>query len=176
MNEIVKKNGIFFGVVTGVISVLITTLIYIIDLSWFTSFWMLIVMLAIYIVIACVMLSKTKKELNGLMTFKQGFTTYFLSAVIGILISVVFNIVLFNFVDPGARETIKELSLESAVSMMEKFGAPQEEINKTILKMQDTDQFETVELLKGSIFSMLFSAVFGLIFAAIFKSKSPNRE
>lgn len=176
MNEIVKKNGIFFGIVSGVISVLITTLVYIIDLKWFTSFWMLFVMLVIYIVIACVMLSKTKKELNGIMTFKQGFTTYFLSAVIGILISTAFNIVLFNFVDPGARETIKELSLESAVSMMEKFGAPQAEINKTIEKMQESDQFETVQLLKGSVFSMLFSAVFGLIFAAIFKSKSPNRD
>lgn len=176
MNETVKKNGIFFGVLSGVLSVLITTLVYIVDLSWFTSFWMLLFMLAFYIVIACVMLSKTKKELGGTMTFKQGFTTYFLSAVIGILISTAFNIILFNFVDPGARETIKELSIESAVSMMEKFGAPQSEIDKTIKGMQETDQFETMQQLKGLAFSMLFSAVFGLIFAAIFKSKSPNRE
>lgn len=176
MNEIVKKNGIFFGIISGVVSVLITTLIYVIDLSLFASFWTLLVMLACYIVIACIMLSKTKKELDGQMTFKQGFTTYFLSAVIGVAISVGFNIILFNFIDPGVKETIKDISIESAVNMMEKFGAPQSEINKAIEEMQKKDQFATAELLKGSVFSILFSALFGLIFAAIFKSKSPNRE
>lgn len=175
MNEIVKKNGIFFGIITSVISILITTLIYIIDMSLFTSIWLGLGLIVFYIVIGCIMLSKTKKELGGTMTFKQGFTTYFLSAVIAIIISTLFNVLLFNFIDPGARETIKELSLESAVSMMEKFGTPQAEINKAIEKMQNTDQFETFELIKGSVFSILFSSIFALILAAIFKSKSPNR-
>lgn len=176
MNEIVKKNGIFFGVLGGVLSVLISTVVYIVDLSWFTSMWMMLFLLVYSIVYTSIMLTKTKKDLGGFMTFKQGFTTYFISALISILISTAFNILLFNFIDPGARETIKELSIESAVSMMEKFGAPQSEIDKAVQGMQDQDQFETFQQMKGMIFTLLFSTVFGLIFAAIFKSKSPNRE
>ncbi len=175
MNEIVKKNGIFFGVVTGVISVLITTFIYIVDLSLFSSMWLGLGLIAFYITIGCIMLVKTKKDLKGVMTFKEAFTTYFISALIGIAISVAFNIVLFNFVDPEVKETIRELSIKSAVKMMEKFGAPSSEINKAVQKMQETDQFSISELLKGSVFSMVFSAVFGLILAAIFKSKSSNK-
>ena len=33
-------------------------------------------------------LEKTKKELSGIFPFKDAFTTYFISAVIGILISI----------------------------------------------------------------------------------------
>jgi Flp pilus assembly pilin Flp len=40
MNEIIKKNGIKFGVIAGAIAVLITAGIYIIDLKLFTAWWL----------------------------------------------------------------------------------------------------------------------------------------
>ena len=76
MNEIIKKNGINFGIITGVISVLITSSVYIIDLSLMTKWWLGLSILAIYIVVGCVLLSKTRKDLGGYMSFKEGFTTY----------------------------------------------------------------------------------------------------
>ena len=175
MNEIVKKNGITYGIITGVVSVLITTLIYTIDLKLFTSWWVGVLSIIAYIVIGSILLSKTKKELKGVFPFKEAFTTYFISAVIGIIISVAFNIVLFNFIDPSAKETIKELTIQYAVEMLEKFGTPSSAINEAVKEMEKSDQFSTFELLKGSIFSIAFSAVFGLILAAIFKSKNTNQ-
>lgn len=172
MNEIIKKNGISYGIVTGVVSALITTLIYSIDLKLFTSMWVGFISIAIYITIGVVLLSKTKKELKGIFPFKDAFTTYFISAVIGILISVVFNIILFNFIDPSAKETIKELSIKYAVEMMEKFNTPSSAINEAVKKLEENDQFSIIELLKGSVFSIVFSALFGLLLALIFKSKS----
>jgi Protein of unknown function (DUF4199) len=176
MNEIVKKNGINFGIITGVVSILITTLMYSIDLSLFTSVWVGLSLIVFYIIIGVVLLSKTKKELGGIFSFKDAFTTYFISAVVGILISVVFNIILFNFIDPSAKDAIKELSIKSTVEMMEKFDAPSATINDTIKKLQESDQFSPFEQLKGSVFSMIFSAVFGIILAAIFKSKPAYKE
>ena len=87
MNEIIKKNGINFGVITGVLSVLITTSIYIVDLALMTKWWLGISILVVYIIIGCVLLVKTKKDLGGYMSFKEGFTVYFISALIGIVIS-----------------------------------------------------------------------------------------
>jgi len=173
MNDIIKKNGVAFGFLTGLCSVLITTLIYIIDLKLFTSFWLGIINKGIYLSIGIFLLVKTKKELKSIFSFKDAFTTYFISAVIGIVITVIFNIILFNFIDPGAKVTIKELTIKFAVEMMEKFNAPTDTVNQAIKEMQKEDQFSIVQLLKGSIFSVLFSAVLGLILAAIFKSKSP---
>ncbi len=175
MNEIIKKNGITFGIITGVISILITGFIYLVDIKLFTAWWLGIVSIIIYLAIGIYLLMKTRKELGGVFSFKDAFTTYFISAVVGIAISVIFNILLFNYIDPSLKETVQELSIESAVNMMKKFGTPTSEIKKAVQGMSETNQFETFNQLKGSAFSIIFSAIFGLILAAIFKSKPKDQ-
>jgi hypothetical protein len=91
------------------------------------------------------------------------------------LISVAFNILLFNFIDPSAKESIKEVSIKYAVQMMEKFSTPSSAINEAVKKMQESDPYSPLELLKGSAFTIIFSALFGLLLALIFKSK-PTQE
>ena len=175
MNEIIKKNGVSFGIITGVVSALITTAIYLIDLNLFIKWWLGIIIFLIYITIGIVLLSKTKKELKGIFSFKEAFTTYFISAVIGILISVGFNILLFNVIDPSVKDTLNEITIKYTVETMEKFGAPSSAINEAVKKMQESSPYSTLELIKGSAFSIAGSALFGLLLALIFKSK-PTQE
>ena len=63
MNEIIKKNGVSYGIITGIVSVLITTAIYSIDLNLFVKWWLGIIIFLVYIIIGIVLLSKTKKEI-----------------------------------------------------------------------------------------------------------------
>lgn len=174
MNEIIKKNGITFGVITGLVSILTTTLIYSIDLNLFTSWWIGLLNIFVYLAIGIILLSKTKKEIGNFFTFKNAFTTYFISIVIGIALAVTFNIILFNVVDPGAKDTIKELTIKFAVQMLEKFNTPTKVINKAVQEMQAVDQFSIGQLIKGGLFNIAFGSVFGLVLAAIFKSKTPQ--
>jgi hypothetical protein len=176
MNEIIKKNGIKFGLIAGVFSVLMTAGIYIVDLKLFTAWWLGFSSILIYIGIGIALMITTKKALHNIYSFKDAFTTYFIYAIIGILISLIFNILLFNVIDPSAKETVKELSIEAAVKMMQKFGTPTSVIKEAIEKMEDTNQFDVLELIKGSITSLIVSAIFGVIFAAIFKSKPSHQE
>lgn len=175
MNEIIKKNGITFGIITGVISIIITAFIYLVDIKLFTAWWIGLASIAIYLAIGIYLLSKTRKELGGVFSFKEAFTTYFISAIIGIAISVIFNILLFNVIDPSLKDTVQELSVESAVTMMKKFGTPTSEIKKAVENMTKSNQFETLNQIKGAAFSIIFSAIFGLILAAIFKSKPKDQ-
>jgi len=175
MNEIIKKNGVSFGVMTGVLSALITAAIYAIDLNLFVKWWLGIIIILVYLIIGIVLLSKTKKELKGIFTFKEAFTTYFISAVIGIVISVGFNILLFNVIDPSAKDTINEIVIKYTAETMQKFGAPSVAVNEAIKKMQENNPYSTIELLKSSVFSIGGSALFGLLLALIFKSK-PSQE
>jgi hypothetical protein len=172
INEIIKRNGVTFGILSGIVSALITATIYAVDLNLFVSWWIGVVSILIYLVLGIVLLSKTKKEMNGLFVFKDAFTTYFISAVIGIVIGTAFNILLFNVIDPSAQDTLKEITIKNAVAMMQKFNSPAAAINEMIAKMKENNPYSVVELLKGSIFSMVFSAIIGLIMAAFFKSKS----
>lgn len=171
INEIIKKNAFPFGVITGIGSVLITTLIYVIDLELFTAWWVSLVSATFYIAIAVILLSKTKKEFKGVFTFKDAFTTYFICALIGIVISVTFNIVLFNFIDPSAKETIKEITTKYLISTLQKFNTPADSINEAVKNLQENDQFSISGLLKGSLNYIVINSVFGLILAAFFKNK-----
>lgn len=174
MNEIVKKNAIQFGLISGLIAIVIGTLMYL-NLELYGSMWIGLALIAFYVGFGIYLLSKTKKQLAGNYSFKEAFTTYFVYALIGIVISTLFNIVLYNFVDPGAKETLKEISIKSAVSMMEKFNTPSAVIKESIAKMETQDQFSFGSQIQGSLMSILISAIIGLILAAIFKSKSSNQ-
>ena len=172
INEIIKKNGITYGVIIGAILSLITAFMYAIDIELFIAWWTTLLSFSVFIIIPIIMLSKTKKELNGIFPFKDAFTTYFISAVIGVLISVAFKIVLFNFIDPAVKDTLLDLTIKYLISTSEKFGVPASSLNETISKLRETDPYSIVEQLKGSIFVIFFSSIFGLILAAFFKSKS----
>jgi hypothetical protein len=175
MNEIVKKNGITFGLISGLISVLITASIYAINLEFFTKWWLGIITIAISLTLSIMLMVKTKKEVKEEFTFKNAFTTYFIYTVIGILISVIFNIVLFNFIDTDAKETIKELTIRFSMEIMERFNTPKEIMVESLKNMETQDQFGIASQIKGLFFSIAISSVFGLILAAIFKSKNTNQ-
>ena len=152
MNEIIKKNGITFGIILGLFSVLFTTAIYSIDLQLFTSWWIGIVSIIIAITIGVVLVSKTKKQMGGNISFKEAFTVYFIAAVIGSFISTVFYYILFNFIDTQAKETIKEITLKYTADMMEKFGAPAASVNEAMQKLAETDKkYTPAEGLKNEI-------------------------
>jgi hypothetical protein len=175
MNKIIKKNGIKFGIINGLVSVLITSYAYIFDLELFGSFWLLLFIIVFYIILNTVLLLTTKKELNNNFTFKEAFTTYFICLVIGVSISVVFNILLFNVIDTGLGEEVKEVSIKTTTNLMEKFGAKESDIRDAIVKINETDNYSVLAQIRGFFTNLTVSSIFGLIFALIFKSK-PKEE
>lgn len=172
MNEIIKKNGVNFGIILGLFSILFLTTIYVINLELFTSWWLGLFSIAVSITIGFVLVSKTKKQLNGNITFKEAFSVYFLAAVIGTFLSTAYNYILFNFIDPQAKETIKEITMKYTAEMLQKFGSPAEAVNETMRKIAETDNYSLGNMLFGFAIALVFQAIFGLILAAIFKSKS----
>lgn len=174
MNPAIKKNGTTYGIILGVIGVLNATLVYAFHL--YTAWWVSILGLVISIVIYCVMLSKTKKEMGGVFSFKDAFTTFFLASVLAILIGTIYNVVLYNFVDPGAKEIVKEESIKATVSIMEKFDAPAASINEAVAKLEKEDQFSISSLLTNAVIGLAVSCVIGLILALIFKSRPTYKE
>ena len=176
MNEIIKKNGVTFGFIFGLFSVLLTTTIYTVDLKLIISAWIGIVSVIISITIGVILIIKTKKQLSNIISFKDAFTVYFIAAAIGSTISTIFYYVLFNLIDPQAKETIKEVTLKYTTEIMEKLGAPAASTNEAMRKLAETDNYSLGNLAMGLAFSLVFSALFGLILAAIFKSKSPSSQ
>ncbi len=174
MEKSLRSIAINYGLYIGLILAAFTIVSYAIDITLLTTWWIGIILLITIIVLGIISVAKAKKSLGGFISFKQAFTAWFTTIVVGLIISTVVNIVLFNVIDPGAAETIKQASIEASVSMMEKFGAPQTEIDKAIAGIEDQNQFEIVTLLKSLAWQFLFYAIIGLIIAAVMKKSDPD--
>ncbi len=171
MESPAKKISTAYGVYLGIALVLITVLTYAFNLALFTKWWFGITLIIFSVILASISVKKAKKASTSLFTFKDAFGSYFLTIFIGTLISLIFGIILFNLIDPEAAEKLTELIMESTRSMMERFGAPEAQINEALRKMQEDNQFSLVNQLKGYGFQLVLYAIFGLIISLIFREK-----
>lgn len=176
MEKSLKSLAINYGLYLGLILSASTIIAYVVNLELFTKWWFGIILLIVILTFGIVSTAKAKGVLQGFISFKQAFSSFFITVAIGLIISTVVSIVIFNFVDPEAAEVVKEATIQASVSMMENFGAPQEAINQTVAEMQKTNQFGMATLAKSLAWQLLFYAVIGLIVAAVMKKKDPNAE
>jgi hypothetical protein len=177
MNEIIKKNGIKFGVISAIISIVVTVLMYAIDINLFANSYIGFGLAFFYLILGIYVVSTTKKEMNGTINFKEAFTTYFIYSVIGIVIANIFNYILFNFIDPAAKEQILEITIRKTVEIFEKFDTPKDIVKETIKGLKENgDQYTIANIIKGSAFAIVFSSVIGMIVSAVMKSKTTYNE
>ena len=171
MNEILKSNGVKYGVIWSIIYILYTTILYVLGpLNLIQPQKYLTIL--IYITLGVIVITVTKKTLNNLITFKEAFTVFFITSVIGLGISTIYDIILFNLIDPGIKEPIKEYLLNEGIKGMKAFGVKTEDLKKFADEIKNNDTFSIMNILIGYVQHLLFASIFGLILAAIFKSKT----
>lgn len=174
MDKSIKSTGSNYGVYLGIILSLITVLIYAIDMSLFTKWWFGILNFLVLLVVSIMAVVKVKSLKSTYFTFREAFSTYFITVVIGTLISSAVSLLLFNVIDPQAAEQLMELTVEATREMMGKFGVPESDIQEAVKEMEKTNQFSPGNYLTGYIFSLAIYAVVGLIVGLIFKEKNPE--
>jgi tetrahydromethanopterin S-methyltransferase subunit F len=84
------------------------------------------------------------------------------------------SFLIFNVIDTGAAETLKQKTIEQTVQMMEGFNAPVDAIDKTVEQMESQNQFGIVGILKSLAFQLVLFSIIGLIAAAAMKKNNPD--
>lgn len=168
-----KKNSINHGVILGLMLALSTTIIYAFNTELFTKWWVSILNLLLVVVMGIIATAKSKGILGGYMSFKQAFSSYFITSAIGLAISTAAGILIFNIVDPELAQYLNERIMEISQEFMVKMGTPQTEIDKAMAELGETDNFSLVNLGKSYFSSLVFQAVLGLLIGLIFKKKDP---
>jgi hypothetical protein len=174
MEQSMKSSAINYGLYLGGFTALITVIFYAIDITKMVNFWIGITLFLVVIAFGIVSTAKSKSINNGFLTFKEAFTSYFITVIIGLVISLVLNFILFNLVDPEAAEAIKEKSIEYSIQMMEGFGAPAETIAEQVEEMEAQNQYAIGSLIQGLLIQTVLYSVIGLIVAAIMKKSNPD--
>lgn len=174
MNSVVQSTATKYGLIAAAINIGWLMIAYLLDLSLlvnpFAGIAIWIVGLIVYILSAY----QVKKQLGGFVTFKNAFAAFILAYIINALISLIFTIVLFNFIDTGAREEVMDLTISKSVEMFENFGMSEADIDETISQMETQDNFSLGSQLQGLLTGIVIYAIIGLIVAAIIKKNPPE--
>lgn len=172
MNEILKKNGVQFGFIIGFFAILLPIITYASGQPLYKNGYLGASVYVVYWTIRIIQANKTKKDLgNQTVSLKDIFTTLLISTTIGIIISTGFNYVFYNFIATELKIDLNEFMNLKQVEIQQVFNKGK--IDKQMI--MGTDNFEISILLRGAVFSILFSSIFNLILAAIFKSKTSNQ-
>ena len=169
--SIAVNNGLYLGGILALISVLI----YAVNLDLFTEWWLGIILFLVVVVYGVLTDIKSRTSLGGFISFKQAFTSYFITIAIGTLIATIVGIAIFTFIDPEAATYLNEQILLLTKQTMERFGMPQEAMQAALYEAAKKDNFSLGMQSQAFVFRLAFYAVIGLIVALIVK-KTNNKE
>lgn len=175
MNQDMKKIIQNYGLIVAGIGILYTAIAYLTgNPGLFTVWYLGLGVGVIGIVIQIVGVTKYRSSQGGFMSFKDGFTIYFMTALLATVLSTLFSMLIFNVVDTQFADLVNNEILEATISRMEGFGTPEEVIKQTIEKMEESGgQFTLMNQLKSLAYAMIFNAIIALIVAAFTKKNRP---
>jgi Protein of unknown function (DUF4199) len=172
--EALRKNAINYGMFLGLFLIVIYTIVYAVDISLFTNSWVGIINMMVITGFGIYATTKFKKGNANFISFKEAFSSFIITVIIGSLIYTLFFIVLLNFIDTEAKTIITDNVIKYTVDMMQKFGGKAADINKIIKDMKDSDSFGIIGQLKGFAYSIVLYSIIGLITALIIKKEKPQ--
>ena len=171
MNEIIKKNGINFGIIIGLIAIIKELLNYGLGSTFYKSPVAGITFGLIFWIVRIFQANDTKKKMGNIISLKECFTTLLISTSLGIFISLVFNFVFYNFIVHDFKLVFNDFMNESMLQLYKIMGKSTSELKEIALN----DNFSIINLIKGGLFSIVVSSFFNLIVSAIFKSKPKDQ-
>jgi len=110
---------------------------------------------------------------GGWMSYGTSVWLMFRVCMLGSLLSVAFMGLLYNVIDKGLDERMKEITLEQMEQMLEKFDVPSEQIEEQMEAIEERDFSQTPRAL---ITSWMISVVFGLFLALIASAFTKKNE
>ncbi|MFD0989602.1 DUF4199 domain-containing protein [Mariniflexile jejuense] len=176
MEKSLKSIATNYGLYLGILLALLTVISYAINIELLTYTWYGIFILIAIVAFGIVSVAKIKQAQNGFASFKESFSAYFITVLIGLIISTVVSYLIFNFIDTEAAGILKEKTVEKTVQMMKSFNAPNEAIAEAVEKIESQNQFSIGGILKGLAAYLVFFSVIGLIVAAAMKKSKPDTE
>lgn len=169
-----KDHALKSGVIMGVLGILISLVVYIIDPLLMIKWWFSLFSLVLFIALVTYYGMQYRELTGGYLSFKKAYIYSFLAFVVAGILGLVFNIFLFHVIDPDLPEMISDAIVEQTVEMMEGFGANQEVIDQAIEDADTAASFTLMGQIKSFGMVLIFYALMSLISGAIVKRKEPK--
>lgn len=165
------------GVITGLILVVITFLLYFINYELLATSWIGFLTFAIYCGLVIFFGIAYRKEVGGFMNFGNAFQFAFVSLIVILVITTLGNFLLFLVLDPGLGQRMADLTLENTMKMMDSFGAgemPADQMDE--MRNGMVEAYTPWGMIKGAGIALVIYAILALILAAIIKKKDKSLD
>ena len=167
--------GIRNGVIAGLITVIITLILYFVNPSLILSG----VSTALFVVVIILMVMAglaVKRSNGGFLSFKDGFLSGFVTFAVYAIISGLFTYILYNFIGTDLADLTKEKTIEWSMKMFEMAGLPEDQMEDAITAIEESDTSMTIgKTVMGMFMNMLMGLIPAAIIGLIIRKKGEER-
>ncbi|MEN8815380.1 MAG: DUF4199 domain-containing protein [Nonlabens sp.] len=182
MNSVLKKTSLKFGLIGFMIFVISYFAIWQIDLSLFLNPLVTYPISIAVFILAVYAQKQAKIELGGYISFGSALLYFVVAVAIAFLGYVVAALLIFNIIDPQAKEQLLELTIQASIEMSnnmlgwlgmeEAAGQVSEEQIRSSMALSPTPM-GIASIVIGYISNVAFYTVIGLISSLIIKKDQP---
>lgn len=168
----IKDYILKFGLIFGMLQIIINLLLYIMGIEYLVSWWIGIVVFLLIISFLIYIAHNWRKKQGGFANFMDIFSVcFFIYAVSGI-ITTAFNITFYHVLVPDLPKLIEEAVILKTESFMYKMGVPETEIEKAVSDMEGmASNYAPMAQVKGYFYGLVFGAFLSGIMGLIFRKK-----
>jgi hypothetical protein len=171
-----EKNSLFnhalkFGFIIGIVNIIIGVLAYMVGEALMVKWWFGLIIIVINIGLVVYSGNQYRSSVGGFMNFKTAFSVTFLTLVIAGVLGTIFNILLYQVIDPELPARLTKAAIEQTEQMMSNMGAPADRIDEQMAAVEGRleNQFTLMGQIKGFGIGLIIYVVLSLILGAILK-------
>jgi uncharacterized membrane protein YeaQ/YmgE (transglycosylase-associated protein family) len=116
---------------------------------------------------------QTKKAQGGYASFREMFSAFMIGAIVYMVISTLFGLLLFQVIDTGLGDRMKEKTIVAMSERFESMGMEGEQLDESLAKMEEQDNYSVVGQLKSFLYAILIFGVIGAIASLITRKDKP---
>ena len=169
-----KREGVKVGIINGLIALTLMYGSYFMGMDVFINQQYLNTFLPYMIIVLLITGFLLRKKNGGYLSFKQAMQFTFMSYVIAAILIAIGTYILFNLIDKDLTEKAFLLGMEKTRGLMERFGASDEEIERTLERMENEKTetgFKTILL--GTGLGLIWDFVKSLLISLIIRKEKP---
>ncbi|MFM7587261.1 MAG: DUF4199 domain-containing protein [Bacteroidota bacterium] len=163
-----------WGLITGALQIAFVGIQYLIDPALMIAWWNSLLSIGLLVALMVGAAMEYRDREGGWMSYGTSVWLMFRVCMLGSLLSVAFMGLLYNVIDKGLDERMKEITLEQMEQMLEKFDVPSEQIEEQMEAIEERDFSQTPRALITSwMISVVFILFLALIASAFTKKNEP---
>ena len=172
MNLKQHKTSIRRGFLLGLSLIWILLTSYFADIGLLTNVWVGLLNVITIVGFGIYSILSAKKVLKGFLSYREAFTAYFITAIIGNILVMSFTIFLFNgIMSPEDKEIHKNNLIEFGIKQAKANALDQAKIDEFVEKANEYNPFDPIEIVKPVFKNLMRDILIGLILALAFRNK-----